>query len=368
MRHRPLFPLVAACVVAVTAALVAAGWFGAVSSNATPAPAPAQWAAPDFVRAVQGWLPTSATDPTPAFDVGTCSVVSEIYDLAPLKDALPALERPSFVHAAEAIWLNEREPVLGLKVGPDTHCYPVRLMNYHSLVDDRLGGQAIYVFWDPPSGAALARRQWSQSRPLGLAGLGFRGTGLAFDKATGALWDLFGGGQISAPGRTVAPPQPVDYQWLPLERMTWRAWRRQHPNTLVLSLETGYAFNYSLDPYAVALSPKGEQENYWTSDTILAPQALHVGDELMPDKALVLGFVAGQEQWAAPVDELGAQTGSIEITTAAGKVSVRVRPQDDDFHAVDEHGQWLPQVRMFWFAWKARFPQTKVWHPAPEED
>jgi hypothetical protein len=372
MKHRPVFPLYAATALAFAAALGVAGWLGTAASDATPvAPAaPARWMVSQFVEAVQGWLPVSATNPQPALDVRNCPQLSEVYDLAPATDAIPAILNPHFVRPAEVNWLSEREPVLGLKLGGAAHCYPVRLMNYHSLVHDQLGGQAVYVFWDPPSGVALARRQRAKSRPLGLAGLGFRGTGLAFDRTTGALWDLFGGGPISAPGATTpaaAPAEPANYDWLPLQRMTWRAWRRQHPTTLVLSQDTGYAFTYNVDPYAAAVGPKGERANYWTSTDILAPEALRVGDELMPDKSWVLGFIAGDEQWAAPVDELAAQPGRVEITTAPGKVTVTVAAEDDDVHVLDEQGKWLPQVRMFWFAWRTRFPQTKVWHPAVQE-
>jgi len=221
-RRRLFSPLLTASLVGLAAALVAAGWFGSAVSSATPAVEAVGWVTPTFVQAVAGWLPVSAADPHPAFDVRNCPFLADIYDLAPRPNAIPALENPTFIPAQEAVWLDEREPVLGLKVGDDTRCYPVRIMNYHSLVHDRLSGQAVYVFWDPPSGLALARRQWAASRPLGLAGLGFRGTGLAYDPATGALWDLFGGGPLSAPGRSVTPKLPDDYQWLPLERMTWR--------------------------------------------------------------------------------------------------------------------------------------------------
>jgi len=368
MNRRFAAPLLVASLCALGAALLSAGWLGTAASSARPKAPPVRHGAPQFVRAANGWLPMSPDDPRPAFDVRNCPLVAEIYDLAPAKGALPALDQPRFVRAAEAMWLDEREPVLGLKIGNDTHCYPVRIMNYHSLVHDRLGGQSVYVFWDPPSGLALARRQWAQWRPLGLAGLGFRAVGLAFDPATGALWDLFGGGPLSAPGRSVAPRLPDDHQWLPLERMTWRAWRRRHANTLVLSQETGYRFDYGVDPYAASVGPNGETEDYWTSETILAPDSLKVGDELAPDKAMVLGFLAGAEQWAAPLDELSTQQGNIEIETGAGKVTVHIRPGDDSYDVTDAQGQWLPQLRMFWFAWKARFPQTKLWHPEPEED
>lgn len=369
MTRRSPVPLFAACLLGVAAALISAGWLGRPSGAASaPAADQSHWLEPVFVQPTAGWLPRSADDPRPAFDVRNCAFVPEIYDLGPARDAIPALEGPAFIRAAEATWLDERDPVLGLKIGNEARCYPLRVLNYHSLLHDRIAGQAIYVFWDPPSGAALARRQWSAWRPLRLAGLGFRGTGLAFDPANGALWDLFGGGVLSAPGKDVPPELPEDYAWLPLERMTWRAWRMAHANTLVLSQETGMGFNYRLDPYAAALSPTGEPENYWNSATVLAPEALRVGDELVGDKAQVLAFFSGEEAWAAPVDELAMQTEDVTVETAAGPVTINLRPRDDSYYATDAQGRWLPQMRLFWFAWKARFPETELWHPEPEEE
>jgi len=364
-------PLMLAGIAAITIALVIAGW----RSDVSLASAGGHMASKslnrkseiEFVRPQQGRLPWASSHLEPAFDVRQCAFVSEIYELAPRPGDVPVLESPLFVEARLAA-IEAREPVLGLKIDTEARCYPIRIMNYHSLVLDRVAGQAIYVFWDPPSGMALARRQWASWRPLGLAGLGFRGTGLAYEPATGALWDLFGGGPLSAPGKNVIPPLPQDYQWLPLERMTFRAWHRLHPQTLVLSSDTGYGFDYNTDPYTISLSPSGEIEDYWNSDTLLAPESLRTHDEFVRDKAPVLGFLAGKEAWAVPLEELAVSGSQIIIPAAAGAVTIHVEPFEDRYYALDASGRWLPQLRLFWFAWKARFPHTKIWHPQPTEE
>lgn len=39
-------------------------------------------------------------------------------------------------------------------------------------------------------------------------------------------------------------------QTLPAQNTTWAEWRKQHPDTLVLSFDTGYQRDYNVDPYA----------------------------------------------------------------------------------------------------------------------
>jgi len=328
---------------------------------------------PKPVQVVNGWIPAGRHDSTPGFDVRNCPVVGQIYDLLPAKGAIPALEEPRFTSAEEATWLGDEAPVLGLKMGQESRCYPLAILNWHCLVHDRVNGQAVYIFWDPPSGLSLARRVRAASRPLGLAGLGYRGISLAYEKSNGVLWDLFDGVQLSFPGLapgTRPAAQPPSYDWLPLERMSWAGWRRLHGQNLVLSRETGYGLDYGLDPYAVAaLGPGGQAVNYWTSPAILAPDELRDASDTLPDKTWVLGVLADGEAWALPLQELAtvAVAGdAMTLKTASASWRVRAIPREDSYFVEDEQGRRPPQVRLLWFAWKARFPDTRVLHPAEE--
>jgi hypothetical protein len=328
---------------------------------------------PQAVSVVRGFIVHDPQNPIPNFDVRNCPTVAEIYDLLPGRGAILALEYPLFTSAAEAGWLADQAPVLGLSLGGESHCYPLAILNWHSLVMDRLARQTVYVLWDPPSGLSLARRQWSNSRPLGVAGLGYRGVGLAYEKTTGALWDLFDGHPISFPGKPAGfvPQLKSDHNWLPLRYLTWRAWRTAHPDTTVLAHSTGYSFDYNRDPYAAAaLGPGGRAEDYWSSDLILAPDSLRDASGTLPDKSWVLGFNVGGQTFACPLAPWQAR-GQQLVKRAFGTqmVQLHVKPQDNACWVTDAQGLELPQVRLFWFAWKARCPNTQVWLPAtgPEE-
>lgn len=366
----PAFAAVAAAVISLSLALGVAGMLGEspAAHDAEPIAAESDWQ-PSPAMVTNGWVAAGRHDPAPAFDVSNCPAIGEIYRLGPGRDAVPALTEPAFVGAGEASWLTDDAPVLGLKVGSEARCYPLAIMNWHSLVHDRVAGQAIYVFWDPPSGMGLARRVWAAERPLGLAGLGYRGVGLAYERRNGALWDLFDGLPVSYPGKPLGfqPDLAPDRNWLPLERMTWGAWRRLHGNTQVLSRDTGYDADYATDPYVLAaIGPGGQPENYWLSGSILAPETLRDASATLPDKDWVLGFLAGEEAWALSLREL-VQSGESRLTldTAAGPLVLTAWPADDRFLVQTKDGATLPQLRLFWYAWRARFADTKVWHPTP---
>lgn len=319
-----------------------------------------RYAQPRPAQAQARFLPWNHDDPRPAFNVEDCPIVGDIYDLNPSKDAVLPLDKPSFIEAADATWLTDQAPVLGLKIGEVSHCYPLAILNWHSLVHDTLSGQAIHVFFDPPSGLALARRAHARSRPLGLSGYGYQGVGLTYERSNDRLYDFLSGAYLNAKPASSNVYGAGDTDWLPLERMTWRQWRRLHGNTLVLSRETGSRANYDLDPYtAAAIGPGGTAEDYWSSDTILAPDTLRDPAKSLRDKEWVLGVMLVGKPHAIPLSALQADD-ETELTTAEGKLTVHSDPGADRYYAVDAQGNQPPQARLFWFAWRAHYPQTTV--------
>ena len=355
----------------------------AIAGARVPTPAAQPSAQPAIILAspvapVDKRLLSGGPGSRPAFDVRKCPQLARLYNLYPAKDAIPALQSPIFTSAAEALWLDDRAPVLGLKIGSESRCYPLAILNWHSLVHDTLGGQGLYVFFDPPSGLAIARRTQSKSRPMALSGYGYDGVGLTYERSTGKLYDMLGGQWLNITPSLATGFGSGGFEWLPLERMTWKQWRTLHGNTLVLSRATGHAFDYNFDPYsAAALGPGGAVEDYWTSNTLLAPETLRDQQQTLPDKSFVLAFLAGtpdaaapggpdtpvgqMEPWAVPLDALSGDASQFSLNTAAGEVTVYADPPNDRYYVEDAGGHWLPQVRLFWYTWKTRFPATKLY-------
>jgi hypothetical protein len=72
---------------------------------------------------------------------------SPLLTVLPL-DAIPALDRPTYVTVAEADRvMRPEEPVLGLSDGPHARAYSAWQLNHHEIVNDTLGSLPVAVTW-----------------------------------------------------------------------------------------------------------------------------------------------------------------------------------------------------------------------------
>jgi len=83
------------------------------------------------------------------FDVTTRSVpLNEIANGGPARDAIPALDHPKFVAAKDADrFLRGKDRVLAVSMNGAAKAYPVKILNWHEIVNDEVGGQPITVTW-----------------------------------------------------------------------------------------------------------------------------------------------------------------------------------------------------------------------------
>jgi hypothetical protein len=63
------------------------------------------------------------------------------------KDGIPAIDRPVFVSAAEATFMRDDEPVIGVADGAVAKAYSTWLLNDHEIVNDTIGSRSIAVTW-----------------------------------------------------------------------------------------------------------------------------------------------------------------------------------------------------------------------------
>lgn len=100
---------------------------------------------------------------------------------------------------------------------------------------------------------------------FGVSGRLYQRNALYYDRETGSLWS-----QLLSEAVT-GPMTGARLQALPAEDTTWAAWRRHHPDTLVLSFDTGYRRDYDVNPYArwkiprrpaLLISANGEMKIY----------------------------------------------------------------------------------------------------------
>ena len=264
----------------------------------------------------------------------------------PPKDGIPAIDKPRFVRASSAA-LTADDRVLGIVLGGKARAYPVRILNWHEVVNDRLGGRAVVITYCPLCGTGMAFEPPAAtgSAGFGVSGLLHNSDVLLYDRATESLWSQILSTAIS--GKL----KDTRLQALPLTHTSWADWRQRHPDTEVLSTDTGFERDYGRDPYT----------GYATVPQLLFDVQHH--DARFPVKAWVLGVLVNGTAKAYPFSVLDRAVGARgELRDQVGGQALRIR-YDRAHHtaeAVDAQGRPVPGVMSFWFAWVAFHPRTEV--------
>ncbi|HIP77516.1 MAG TPA: DUF3179 domain-containing protein, partial [Kiloniellaceae bacterium] len=179
--------------------------------------------------------------------------VDEIRQGGPPRDGIPAIDRPRFETPREAAWLKPHDRVLGIEHGGTTRAYPIRILDWHEIVNDRIGADPVVVSYCPLCGTGVAFRLPGsrESGGFGVSGLLYNSDVLLYDRASESLWSQILMQAVSGPrkGERFDP--------LPLEHTTWQDWRERHPDTRVLSRDTGHRRDYDRGAYGDYAQSKG---------------------------------------------------------------------------------------------------------------
>src|SRR5215472_13151423 len=82
--------------------------------------------------------------------------LSNIQSGGPGKDGIPALNHPAFTSAAEGDQiLKPSDGVLGVEFDGIAKAYPIRILNWHEVINDDVGHQPVLVSWCPLCGSGL---------------------------------------------------------------------------------------------------------------------------------------------------------------------------------------------------------------------
>jgi len=207
------------------------------------------------------------------------------------KDGIPALTHPALRRASEATYLANDDLVLGLVMNGQARAYPHRLLWWHEIVNDTLGGRAITVSYCPLTGTGILFDAIIDGvvHTFGVSGLLYNNNLVMYDRNTdNTLFPQMCGRAFA--GRL----RGTRLTLLPVIETTWEMWQRLHPNSTVLSNQTGYDRDYDVNPYA----------GYATDEAIYFP--LQPDDPRLPRKAMVLGLAIKGVARAYPFRDMGA--------------------------------------------------------------
>lgn len=304
---------------------------------------------PVFLVALWSWQGPQRLQAGPGngFDLSGALVPAEqIEPGGPVRDGIPAIDNPRFTSASQADFLDGNDRVLGINLQGQQKAYPVRILNYHEIVNDRVGNTAVVVSYCPLCGtgmAFLAHRN-GKDFDFGVSGLLYNSDVLLYDRQTESLWS-----QIRK--QTIAGPLKGQYlQQIPLEHTSWSDWRARYPHTLVLSTDTGHRREYNRSPYA----------GYANSDRLMFGVS-HLDRRFHP-KEQVLGIELNGVTRAYPFSVLSR--GPAKVVDQLGGKNIRI-VYDAPHRAarVYEGDTLIPSTVGFWFAWVAFHPDTDVYQP-----
>ncbi len=292
------------------------------------------------------WLCTSLNAQVKnGFDLKDALIpVDQIVSGGPAKDGIPAIDQPRFVQVADADFLQPDDMVLGLTRQGLARAYPLRILNWHEVVNDQLGSEAITITYCPLCGTGVAfdRRVKGRLLSFGVSGLLYNNDVLLYDRQTSSLWSQMMAQAISG------PMKGQRLTMMPVTHTTWSDWRHSHAQTQTLSTDTGHRRTYDRDPYA----------GYDISAEVMFPLSFKSAG--FHPKERVLGVQIGTQTKAYPFVELGKTSGVITDTWANTTLTIRFDRVAGraTVHASD--GTQWPAVVGYWFAWYTFHPDTTV--------
>ncbi len=301
-------------------------------------------------------------------------------------NGIPPLRSPRVMPASTATYLKDSNIVFGLVVNGEARAYPKRILAWHEMATDRVGGVDLTIVYCTLCGTVIPfdSRAAGRTFHFGTSGLLYRSNKLMFDEETHSLWSTFEGVPVVGPltGTSVA------LTLRPIVTTTWKEWRLQHPETTVLSLDTGYQRDYS---------EGAAYRDYFSTDRLMF-QVSRKDDRLRnKDEVLVMRLadptrpgdltpvaIDARLLRQHPVFQFDAAHGRFVVVTSRDGAN-RVYRTDTTF-LEQRRGLWIvdasgrkwratetalsiegdasldaPRVaaqRAFWFGWYAQFPET----------
>ena len=335
--------------------------------------------------------------------------LSEFRGGGPPRDGIPPIDEPRYVSITEADdWLEELEPVIAVVrndgVGTlQARAYPLQILIWHEIVNDELAGEPTLVTFCPLCNTAIAFER--RLEPGGTV-YDFGTTGnlrlsdlVMWDRQTETWWQQLSGEAVvgELTGAVLTP--------VPAQILGWSAFKDAYPDADVLSRETGFDRPYGENPYPgyddIDSSPflfDGETDSRLPAMERVV--GLTVGDEAVayPFETLVESGAVNDQIEGQPIAIFhtgGARSaldsGEIAAGADVGQAGVFSRdvdgqtltfePDGDQFTDAETGSAWditgtalagplagttltpLPHTVVFWFAWGAFQPETRVWQP-----
>jgi len=306
----------------------------------------------------------------------------------PPKDGIPSIDDPQFATLNGSAFMKHSDIVIGLEINDQVKAYPLSILVWHEIVNDNVGGTPVAVTYCPLcfTNQVFERVLDGQEVEFGTSGKLYNSNLVMYDRLTDSYWSQALGTAIT--GELTGQQLKI----IPFDVILWGDWISLHPETLVLTRDTGYTRAYSVDPY----------RSYYTEPRIIFP--VDNKDDRMHLKEIILGFNEGEiykaykqsdiESKVVINDKINEQqivlismyTGNarafdrningqvLEFVFSDGKIIDLQTSSEWSYDGIAISGELegvemnrLPFNPGFWFEWVAFHPETEIYENSENE-
>ena len=178
--------------------------------------------------------------------------LADLFNGGPPKDGIPSIDNPQFDTSKTTPFQGD-ETVIGVVVNGEAKAYPFGIMNWHEIVNDTVGGTNISVSYCPLCDTIIVFDR--NQTMFGVSGKLYQSCLVMYDRADDTLYS-----QPWAMG-IIGANVNKDLARIPAVKTTLNAWLNAHPESKILSTETGYTRDYQTYPYGT----------YYTDKNIIFP-------------------------------------------------------------------------------------------------
>ena len=178
--------------------------------------------------------------------------LEELLNGGPPKDGIPSINNPQFDHSSTTPFAGD-ELVIGVVINAEAKAYPFGIMNWHEIVNDKLGGTNVTISYCPLCDTIVVFERGNSS--YGVSGKLYQSCLVMYDRSDDTLYSQPWG--LGIVGKNVN----LSLKRIPAVKTTLKNWLKQYPQSKILATKTGYNRDYFRYPYG----------SYYTSETLIFP-------------------------------------------------------------------------------------------------
>ena len=153
-----------------------------------------------------------------------------------VKDGIPSLDNPVLISADQAGYMRGDDLVFGVSINGDVRAYPLRIMGWHEMFNEVIGGVPVALAYCTlcGSGILFETQVDGRAKPLvfGSSGFLYRSNKLMFDRETHSLWNQYTGQPVVGP----LVDSGIALKQRPVVITTWESWTASNPNLSLIHI------------------------------------------------------------------------------------------------------------------------------------